>query len=133
MILLASLTQPPLSVAGAATLAGRPLKNVDLEVRGETYLSTIQTDQDGYFEMPPVRPGMYAVTLFGRGSLLDPNGTMKTRPPVGRTPRKMTSKQKKSLIDARKKAEEAGVAADAATIWLDLSACTGSDLKVEYK
>jgi len=45
----------------------------------------------------------------------------------------MTTKQKRAFVDARKKAEEAGIAADAVTIWLDLSACTGTDLKVEYK
>jgi hypothetical protein len=133
MIVMASLTQPPLSAAGTATLAGRPLKNVELEVRSETFLSTIETDEEGNFSMPPMRPGMYAVTLFGRGTLLDPNGTMKARPPVVRTPRKMTTKQKKAFIDARKKAEEAGVAADAATIWLDLSNCTQNDVKIQYK
>jgi hypothetical protein len=133
MIVVGSLTQPPLSLAGAATLGGRPLKNVDLEVRSETFLSTIQTDEDGFFVMPRVRPGIYAITLFGRGTLLDPMGMTSTRPPIVRTQRKMTAKQKKTFVDARKKAEQAGIADDAATIWLDLSACTGDDLKVEYK
>ncbi len=135
MILLGHLTQSPLSVAGTATLAGRPLKNVDLELRNDNFVTTIQTDEEGLFELPPVRPGTYAVTLFGRGTLLSPDGKppAPARPALPKTSKRMTTTQKKAFLDARKAAEEAGTDADAATIWLKLSNCSDSDVKVEYK
>jgi hypothetical protein len=132
MILLGELTQPPLAVAGNASIGGRPLKNVSLEIRREKFLTTVQTDEDGRFRMPPVRPGMYAVTLFDRGTNQGTGGPGTPRLPSLRLPRKMTAKQKKSLAEARKEAEAASRDADAATIWLDLSTCSG-DVQVQYR
>ena len=133
MVLLGTLTQAPLAVAGAATLAGRPLRNVDLELRSETFQETFQTDGDGNFALPPLRPGMYAVTLFGRGEHLDPSGSSSSRPVLPRIPRKLSAKQKKALQALSQAAEEASAAADAPTNWVDLSTSTGRDLKGEYK
>jgi hypothetical protein len=125
--------QPTLSLDGTATLGGRVLAGAELEVLGDSFTQQVRTDDRGDFHLPAVSPGLYSVTLFGRSTRLNPNDFQKQRQSVTKALRRLTARQKQAMAQAREATRLAGPGSDAETLWVDVSDCSHSDIKLEYK
>ena len=84
----ASWIPPLVTVSGFATLRGQPLRDVPLEFSVDSAHTTVLTDHEGSFSLPPLRPGHYPVSLLDRSRLLGPQPTYVRReaakvPPAG--------------------------------------------------
>jgi hypothetical protein len=85
-----AIWSPPLvAVAGTATFEGRPLQEASLEfVRGPIKV-TVYTDRDGFFRLPPIRPGLYNVSTSGLKILHDRKLEQRDRDPPRKAPGKV--------------------------------------------
>jgi hypothetical protein len=109
------------TVAGTVTADGRPLKKVMLTFTGESGKIVLRTDHDGHFRLPPLRPGLYAVSAPGRAPINKP----KTEPPVRKPVRK----------DARRSKEDTPQFfqpdGGAAVLWVEVAACSEYNKAIE--
>ena len=63
---------PPIAVSGVATFKGQPLEVGHLIFNSDSSSLVIETDHDGRFRLPPIRPGTYRVMIGGRPALPTP-------------------------------------------------------------
>ncbi len=57
--------EPLIAVAGTATFDGRPLQDASLVFVRNAIAVEVRTDREGFFRLPPVRPGLYTVSFSG--------------------------------------------------------------------
>jgi hypothetical protein len=124
---------PKLNLAGTATLGGRALGDAELELLGDSFAARVRTDDQGAYRVPAVPPGVYSVTLFDRSTRLKPADFSQSRRAVTKALARMTRRQKQALARAREGTRLAGPGGDAVTVWLDVSDCSPSEVKLEYK
>jgi hypothetical protein len=85
--------QPLVVVAGTATLNGRPLAETTLVFAGNSVAVPVRTDHDGFFQLPPVRPGQYTVSISGSDSGAPPQPQPPERDPVKKKGPEKTRRQ----------------------------------------
>jgi hypothetical protein len=105
------------TVAGTATLDGRALEDATLTFTGESGKIDLRTDHEGHFQLPVVRPGLYAVSAPGRLSVPPTSPEVASRKAVKGT----TQRSKQQPASATQ------TIGSEAVLWVEIPACSEYD------
>ena len=133
--------QSSVVVAGTANWRGHPLDDTPLVIKGNSLELRVQTDDEGYFALPPLRPGQYTMSMTKTDPASQPNPDPPDRglardKGAGRPQRK--SQRGPAEIKGlkkwqRKPSELAREYADKQIVSLDLDECSPNNIIIEFK
>jgi len=129
------------SIAGTAQWRGQPLVDTALVVRGNCQEMQAQTDHDGAFRLPPVRPGLYTVSMTRSAALPEPRTETAGRGNAMMTAMERIQRQsqgglaKKSALEKTRKpaSELTKQYADREIVPLEVDECSATHIVVDFK
>jgi hypothetical protein len=129
-------SRPPVSVTGLATFNGEPLEEGNLIFSGDSIGLVVMTDRDGTFRLPPIRPGLYRVTIGGKAALPNPMpDPARSRTKDGTTARstpRLSLKQRVSRFAKQGTVEPIRPRGDAGILTWDAPPCCGEPIPFHF-